>query len=369
MRFYAKWQMWWITLVLGASPVQGRELPPCAAQLGPSCAFFANVPALTLYTGVDISSSVEFIRPIYGLHRGDFQFQRSFHKKKFFELFSIPYHSKEVAHPALSKPYLLRSVEQLIAEVFDPGLQQGHLFSLRSIGVFGGPHNILLLSRNGEKYQVHDPFPGVIRTFTRAELAAKILIASSKTKNDLQPRYVTHYLTILTSSVPMNAVKKLNQLPPTLQITLTETQRKSIQKGLQGSAPVAGNDGLASMVQRFPSLDFAALPPDEGGKTFVNAIDPALKNEKLLGVIRLAQFHLNVWHIGHRPHLSVLFLQDTPQVLVGYKQSAQGLSLVFDDGVNTKEYGAREALEMLSKKEAVHATLKVAHEAKEPTAR
>lgn len=354
------WQPLVLALALVSLRAWADDLPPCASQVGPSCAFYGNIPALTLHTGIDISASTEFIRPIYGLHRGDFQFQRSFHKSKFYELFSIPYTSTEVVHPALPKQQLLREVEKMIAQTFDPGLQKGQMFSLRSIGVFGGPHNTLLLARTGETYQVHDPFPGVIRTFTRAELAAKILIASSKTRHDPQPRYVTHYLTIAASPAPVKAVKTLKDLPNTLTITLTASQRLCIQQGLRSQGPQPDNDDITSLVKSYPALDFAVIPASGNKETYTSAIAANLKQEQRFGLIRLAQFHLNVWKLGHRNNLSVLFLNGKPQAFVGYRKSDLGLILAFDNGSTITEHHSRDVLAMLHHKTPVHATIQVA---------
>jgi hypothetical protein len=55
---------------------------PGAKQVGFSCAFFANVPVLTIAGGIDIANgsvaSKDFAASIYGLRRGDFSFMRAF---------------------------------------------------------------------------------------------------------------------------------------------------------------------------------------------------------------------------------------------------------------------------------------------------
>lgn len=348
-----------LLLFLFTSAVSGCDPWPCASQVGPSCAFFGNIPALTLHTGVDIASSTEFIRPIYGLHRGDFQFHRSFHKKKFYELFCIPYTSQEISHPAAPREELLASVETMITTTFDPGLQQGQLFSLRSIGAFGGPHNVLLLAKQGDKYQVHDPFPGVIRSFSRAELAKVILIASSKTRRDPQPRYVTHYLTIAKPPTQFQKISTLSSLPNTLQITLTAQQRIHLQQGLRASVSRAAKPSFSDLMASYPSLDFAALPISQSPPKFENAIYQSRKPEELFGLVRLAQFHLNVWQLGHRDHLSVLFLQGTPHALTGYRKTDLGLLLHFDNGSKIIELQGRDVITALAQGEAVHATIRI----------
>ena len=201
---------------------------------------------------------------------------------------------------------------------------------------------------------------------TRAELAAKILIATSKTKNDPQPRYLTDYLTISACSDSIKEIKLLSQMPNSLEIHLTESQRKSLQQGLRTSEPMPENHDFKLLVKHFPALDFAMVPSNENRDTWVSAINPNLKHDKLGGLIRLAQFHLNVWQLGHRDCLSVLFLNGSPHAFVGYRQSAEGLILLFDNGIVTTGYGIGEVLTRLSTHAPVHATIQVKQQ-KTPT--
>lgn len=341
-----------------------REPLPCAPQVGPSCAFFGNVPALTLHSGVDIAQSLEFIRPIYGLHRGDFRFQAAFQKKKFFELFSIPYTVHEIDHPKASERELLLIVEKIITETFDAGLQKGHTYSLRSIGAFGGPHNTLLVAKNGEKYQVHDPFSGVIRSLSRAQLAEKILVRTSKSKHELQARYLTHFLTIApTPSKPL-AIRALKDLPGTLKIALTPSQRNAIKQALQPVQAVVPDQTITDVTKVFPALDFAMLPAAKEGDKPVSVIRSTQKAEELYGLIRLGQFHLNVWQLGNRDRLPVLFLRGKPHALVGYRTDKLGLVLQWYNGISPSELYAREALAAMLQEEILFATMPLAHETK-----
>lgn len=337
---------------------QPQQELPCAPQVGPSCAFFGNVPALTLHTGVDISQSLEFIRPIYGLHRGDFRFQSAFQKKKFFELFSIPYTVHEIDHPKATEKELLVSVEKLIAQTFDPGLQKGQLYSLRSIGAFGGPHNILLVAKNAGKYQVHDPFPGVMRSLSRAQLAKKILVRSTASKHELQPRYVTHFLAIAPPPSKPLAIQMLQNLPGTLTIALTPSQRLAIKQALHPAVP---QQPQADVTKMFPALNFAMLPPTQEGEKPVSVIRPTLPAEQLYGLIRLGQFHLNVWQLGNRDCLPVFFLNGRPHALVGYRADKLGLILQWDNGTKTAELYASQALKAMRQQEILFATMRVPH--------
>ncbi|GAA5482166.1 hypothetical protein Hsar01_01383 [Haloferula sargassicola] len=109
-------------LAPGAAEPDGERFPT-AEQVGPSCAFFANVPAVTLATGVDISSSGSFARSSYGLRRGDFHFHRSFDKRILFELFSLPYAETWIDHPEAPREELLPVVRDPLLPVFFVGAE------------------------------------------------------------------------------------------------------------------------------------------------------------------------------------------------------------------------------------------------------
>jgi hypothetical protein len=351
----------WFPVLIGAASCLGDEVRP-AAQIGPSCAFYANIPALTRQTGVDISQATEFIRPIYGLHRGDFRFGSSFDKHKFFELFGLPYKRTEIKHPALAKRVLVGQVEEVIAGEIDAGLAQGAMFSLRVVGAFGGPHNVLLLERRGERYQVHDPFPGVIREYGRKALAEMMLVRSKASKNQPAARYVTHFLTLSAPVEWWPGDLTPAKLPQELEVVLSGAQREQLGLAFRGSGK-DGDEGLGGRIERFDELDFAALPPRKAGGAPVNVAGAGLGAKELLGLVRVAQFHLCVWHLGRRDVLPVLFLDGKPQVLTGYRRTPEGETRVsFDDGAAKVELPILEALERIRKDGAMLATVGVKRE-------
>lgn len=340
-----------------------REPLPCAPQVGPSCAFFGNVPALTLHSGVDIAQSLEFIRPIYGLHRGDFKFQSAFQKKKFFELFGIPYSVHEIDHPQASEKELLDIVGKIITNTFDLGLQKGQIFSLRSSGVFGGPHNTLLLGKKGDTYQVHDPYPGIMRFYSKKQLAEKILVRSTKSKRELQARYVTHFLCIEPPNPKPSGIRTVKSLPGTLHISFTSSQRAFLQSALTMASPPTMQT-KKDWTKIYPLVDFAMLPAANKTDLPLSVIPSKLKPNELIGLIRLAQFHANVWQLKNRDLLPILFLDGKAQTLIGYRNSNRGLMLIFDNGHEISERSMHEAMKAMHQEEILFATLRVPHQQK-----
>lgn len=352
---------WWWPLLMVVSPLAGEEVRP-APQVGPSCAFFANIPALTRHTGVDISSATEFIRPVYGLHRGDFRFGSSFDKHKFFELFGLPYTRTEIQHPALARREVVARVEEVIAGEIDAGLAKGAMFSLRVVGAFGGPHNVLLFGRRGRLYQVHDPFPGAIRSHNREALAEMLVVRSTASKHQPVARYVTHFVTLPAPAEPRKGDLTPAQLPQELAVELTPGQRERLRRVFRGAGE-AGGLGLDGRIERFGELDFAVLPARKEGDGAVNVAKDGLDAKELLGLVRVAQFHLCVWHLGRRDVLPVLFLDGKPQVLTGYRRTAEGETrVVFDDAEARLELPILEALERIRRDGALLATVAVARD-------
>ena len=178
---------------------------PGARQLGVGCAFYANVPALTRVTGIqivdDTAASPSFIASIYGLRRGDFEFRRAFDKEVFFELFGIASKGERLDYADLPRADLFVEAERLITGVFKPALEHGDFVSLRARGTYGGPHNVLLLGHARGEYQIHDPLTGAIRTIGRRGLARTIL-SESKQGTKAKKRYFSSYHLVTVSSTP-----------------------------------------------------------------------------------------------------------------------------------------------------------------------
>jgi hypothetical protein len=335
-----------LTLIFATSWCLADEDYPIASQYGPSCAFFANVPALTYASGVHIGNASGFIRPIYALHHGDDEFDRAFSKEKFYELFAIPHESHEIRHEDLPVATLLGSLEKLIEEKFDPELAKGNAFSLRVIGVFGGPHNALLMEKVGDKYLAHDPFPGKLKWLSLTELAEWMLVPTSATRKLEKKRFFTNYLEISLPHRHKAPWKPMNQLPATLKVEWRDDEREILRKAL--TAKMAGEDNLNGRVERYPGIDFAALPPKMKGKPLRNTMNEELGVEKLQGVLHLAKFTLSVWHLGNRDRVPVLFMKGHPYALVSYRPAegtdANEATLIFYDGNETIKISPNEAL-------------------------
>jgi len=358
-------------LLLALIPVRAEqarlEALPVAGQTGPSCGFFANVPALTLASGVDISASRPFVSSVYGLRRGDFRFQRSFDKRMFYELFSIPYEVVEIEHPPQRATDLKPKLKAMVGETLDPALDEGKVFSLRVIGVFGGPHNTLLFGKSGSSYLVHDPYPGRIKKLTLDQLVDSMLVRSTTRKNRGKEVYVTHYLEVDLPSRPGVAEwLPVTRFPQELKVTLTPSQRTVLATRLKSSSDEAGPSGMAARVRHFPELDFAVLedPDGEGGCSHV--ISSELKPEQLGGVLHLAKFTLNTWHLGRRSLLPVVFMEGRPWVLVAYQPHDEAdrdrPCLVFDDGREIRGLSISQALRLIHADGPCYATVRLDRE-------
>lgn len=332
-------------------------------QVGPSCGFFANVPAVTLATGIDISTSKPFVRSVYGLRRGDFRFQRSFDKRIFCELFSLPYEVQKIEHPPASTDRLMPAVREFITGTFHEGLAEGRVYSLRIRGVFGGPHNGLLVARDGDRYILHNPFPGSIQSLTLDQLAKLMLVRSTTGENRDREVYVTHYLSVtLPPPVPGKALP-MGKLPASLKAKLSAAQRERIA-GLLGPGRVRDKPAdLVALLEAYPELDFAVLPAEGSKRPPRNVIGKDLAADELEGVLNLAKFTLNTWHLKRRPLLPVVFMDGRPWVLVSYRApdgaKADAPTLVFDDGAEVRWLTPDAALERIKADGAIYATLPV----------
>jgi hypothetical protein len=352
--------------ILQSAQNSGPGLPPAAKQIGVSCGFFANVPALTMATGVDIHTSEPFVRSIFGLRRGDFSYRSSFDKRMFYELFALPYVETRISHPPGSPQTALENSRHIITRMFHDGLEKGRIFSLRVRGIFNGPHNALLIGRRGDRYILHDPFPGTIEEVGLDQLATRMLVRSTLKKNRGKVVYVTHYLTIDLPPRPRGKVMPVNSLPTSLEISLSASQRKRIATMLHPPRKPAPDAGIGGFIAAFPHLDFAALPDaGENGKAR-NVIGEDLKAKDLVGLLNLAKFTLNIWEQKRRPLLPVVVMDGQPQVLIGYR-AADPVNptlptLVFDDGINLRSFTPAEALDRIRKNGAIVATLNIEYD-------
>jgi hypothetical protein len=299
---------------------------PGAPQIGVGCAFYANVPALTKVCGIQIvdetAASRGFVASIYGLRRGDFEFRRAFDKDVFFQLFGIASESQRRDYADLPKVDLLVEAERLITEVFKPALDQGNFISLRARGVYGGPHNVLLLGHAGGKYQIHDPLTGAMRTLGRTELARTIL-SESKQGTKVKKRYFSayHLVTVRGSPGFKGNPLRLAQLPEFLSLRFTDPQREALGAKLL-TERIPDSSDVEQIAKLVPAIDFAVITKTtKSERRVVSAIDREIPAKSLHGVVNLAKLSLNSYQIGARDLLPVWWIDGRPCVITGYAKA------------------------------------------------
>lgn len=332
---------------------QQARLTPGARQIGLSCAFYANVPLVTMSIGINIAdgsvASKEFVASIYALRRGEFQFMSAFDREMFFELFHIPAKGVEVYYREAARGELLADAEEIITHDLAAALDLGQFFSLRVLGEFGGPHNVLLLAHKSGNYYYHDPRSGRIKTSPSAELASKILTVS-KARSKTKKRYFSSYhLVALPVPTAISAdFRTPLDFPKKLEIELTPEQENSITVSLKRED---GGEGVAAS---FPEVDFATK-----GEDAVSVIAKSLNEGQLLGVYNLTKLALNSFHLGKREFLPVLLLDRVPFVVTGYADGEKA-ELILSDGNSNSVIGLVDALEKFKKSGCFLGYVKVA---------
>jgi hypothetical protein len=278
-------------------------------------------------------------------------------------LFALPYEVVELEHPPQRANLLRPKIMELIQESFDPGLATGEVYSLRVKGVFGGPHNALLLGRMEDSYLVHDPYPGRLRRLTRAQLADFMMVRSTAKRNRSKEVYVTHYLAIDLPARSFEQLQPIHALPSALKISLSADQRRKVAACLEKAHPGAEADDLSGRIVAYPELDFAALPGKSDDDAFRNVIGADLSAGELGGVLNLCKFTLNTWHLGRRPLLPVVFMKQRPWVFVQYLKADSGhpeqATLVFDDGRELMWLSPKQALKLIHADGACYATVRL----------
>ena len=299
---------------------------PGAPQIGLGCAFYANVPALTRVSGIQIvdetATSRAFVASIYGLRRGDFEFRRSFDKEVFFELFGIACDGQRLDYADRPKADLLVESERLVTEVFKPTLDRGDFISLRARGVYGGPHNVLLLGNSGGRYQIHDPLTGAMRTLGQPELARTIL-SESKQGSKTKKRYFSAFHVVIVRGAPAIKGKPLRvaELPEFLSLRFSDAQRDALEAKLV-SAEQADPINVEQIAKSLPAIDFSVVTKaTKDGTDLVSVIDRELLAKKLHGVVNLAKLSLNSYQIGARDLLPVWWIDGRPCVITGYAKA------------------------------------------------
>ncbi len=325
---------------------------PGARQAGVGCAFYANVPALTLVSGIQVvdetRDSRAFVTGVYGLRRGDFLMRRAFDKEIFFELFGIPSKGVKIYYEDLDRRTLLKQAEGLVTGDLKAALDRGQFASLRVYGELGMPHNVLLMAHGNGFYHFHDPTYGAIRSATAAGLAARMLTESKKGEGKLRKRYFSSYH-LVSLGDPRTSEKRplrLDQLPGVLELKLDEGQRARIAKLLAPAAAVEEATPEARM-KAFPGIDLAAISKAEGkAMKLVSVIDPGLDGRDLRGLAHIAKLSLNSYQIGARELLPVWFIDGKPVVVSGYAQpeGEQESTVVLFDGSSSRSVPLLEAL-------------------------
>jgi hypothetical protein len=347
-----------VLAVGAASAVENwRHLQP-ASQTGPSCGFFANIPALTLTAGVDISTSPAFVSAVYGLRRGDFHFQRSYDKRLFFEMFGLPWEETTILHRQADAGRRIAAAEEIIRTRFIPGLAAHRVYSLRVRGILGGPHNVLLLARDGEKLVVHNPYPGSIRALAPRELAEIMVVRSTAKANEGKNIHLSSWLEILLPAAPSRKPIPLSALPAEIRQPLPPAIRRALADAMRPRIDLDEAPRLRDLVEAFPALDFAALPPLRKGGAPIPAIDPQVPAKDLKGLLWLAKFHLANWQARRATLLPVWILDHRPWVLTGYQPiDHKDANLSFDNGREVRWLPASEALEIVHAGGSHHATI------------
>jgi len=324
------------------------------------CGFFANIPAVALATDVEIQTSDSFVRSIYCLRRGDFIFQRSFDKKMFYELFALPYDAIEIEHPPGRAEDLLPVVRKIISEKFDKGLSKSRVYSLRSRGVYGGPHNTLVIAKHEGKYVVHNPYPGSIRLLTIDELAERMILPSTTKENRGKRINVTHYLEVTIPPHEPGKLISMRSLPGELKISLSEDQRKELAGAFSAKDGEKWPLDFTGRIEVGAQIDFVAL--SKKGK-LRNVIGEDLPASKLQGAANLAKFFLNTWHLRKRPLLPVMFMKGEPWAMVRYlapgPENPDTRSLGFDNGKELLWLSLDETLELFRKDGGMFGTVQV----------
>jgi hypothetical protein len=327
---------------------------PAAGQSGPSCAFFANVPALTMATGINVAdgspAARRFITGAYGLRRGDFAFERSFDRKVFFALFGLPSDETTIYHPEGDRKSLLPAAAHLLETTLAGALDAGNPVSIRVVGAFGGNHNVLLLGRDGNRFLCHDPFPGRITSVGIGDIATRILTRSSLPEHQEKEVYFSSYHIISTGSPGWRKPLTYSMLPGDLAPIIDAGLVRRLGEALRPAPPPA-TATPAELEAVYPGLRFAFIRKErKSGPVPGHAISQDLAGEKLVGLLHLSRFHLNAFHLKTRPLIPVLFLDRQPLAFVGYRASTKDdpTNVILHDGRRIVRHSFGEVLPRLA---------------------
>jgi hypothetical protein len=313
------------------------KVTPGARQVGLGCAFYANVPLLTMVSGINIAdgsvASREFVSRIYGLRKGDFGFTGAFDREMFFKLFHIPAKNVDVYYREATRGELLADAEETVLRDLTAALDRGCFVSLRVLGEFGGPHNVLLLAHRNGKFYHHEPRTGRIVESVPAVLASRILTVS-KARSKLKKRYFSSWHLVALPApdgVPAEFLTPAD-FPKELEIALTPGRESLIAASLVRAEDAEG------VTASFPEIDFATKG---GGER--SHIDRDLDVAGLYGVYSISKLALNSRHSGKRGSLPVWLVDGAPLALIGYAEGDQ-IRLTFFDGKKRSTMSLAEAL-------------------------
>ena len=303
---------------------QQARVTPGARQIGVSCAFYANVPLVTMLSGVNIAdgspASKDFVASIYGLRKGEFSFLSAFDREMFFKLFHISSKGVKVYYREAPRGELLADAEALVTHHLANALDDGQFVSLRILGDFGGPHNVLLLARRAGTFYYHDPRSGRIVASPSAVLASKILTVSKARSKTAKRYFSSYHLVAIPPPLEINeAFQTPAEFPKSMEIALTEDQKIKIAGFLTRESDMKG------VAASFPGVDFATK-----GKNSESVIEKDLSGIRLIGVYNLTKLGLNSYHTGRRMLLPVWLLDGTPVVVTGYTNEDKAGITVFD---------------------------------------
>ena len=340
---------------------QRAKVLPGAKQSGPGCAFFANVPALTMASGIhiadDSAASRSFVASVYALRKGDFEIHSAFDREIFFALFGIPAEGRKIYYGDRSKVELVRDAEGLVLDIFGDALKRGRFVSLRVTGELGRAHNVLLLGHRDGKYWYHDPTMGKMRTADSQKLAMMILTESSTSGKRPKKRYFSsyHLIAVDAASASEAPVRRISDLPAALAIELSEAQAERLSKALTPRPAASENvSGLEAVEQSFPQISFAMISREVKGKTKrINAIGN-LQARDLLGVAAIAKLSINSYGNRARDLLPVIVLGKQPCVITAYSAAptgsqGSGPTLTLFDGKTSRSLPVAEVLDAFKK--------------------
>lgn len=185
----------------------------------------------------------------------------------------------DVYYREASRGELLADAEEKVNRDLTAALDKGCFVSMRVLGEFGGPHNVLLLAHRGGKFYHHEPRTGRIVQSTSAELASRILTVS-KSRSKLKKRYFSSYYMVAlpVPDKPSAEFKTPLDFPKELAIELTTKEESLIAANLTRA------DEGEGVTSSFPKIDFATK--GEGNSSH---IDKDLDVAGLYGVYSISK--------------------------------------------------------------------------------